>query len=257
MLVTVKSVGIKTYKYEVKPEDKLSEIVTRLYNDNNIDSNKNTIKIIYRGRFQNLDKLFSEFEEENLTLVYVIGKNDSVPNPVNTYVETSNTQPSLTSNESSSNPPVSNNRNNETSESERLRAGIGGLLIYIRSNPALTELFNNNIGLLLNVLMSPEFKTVFDKIIEGLTNNNEDLSEETESLPILLPMPLSLGMNNAQPVNTFRPIPVNDALSEQDQDNINTLMNLGFTREQSLEAYLMCRKNLELAASMLMDSSFN
>ncbi len=43
-------------------------------------------------------------------------------------------------------------------------------------------------------------------------------------------------------------------LTEQDQHNIDTLVSLGFPKNASTQAYLLCNKNLELAASMLMDN---
>lgn len=46
----------------------------------------------------------------------------------------------------------------------------------------------------------------------------------------------------------------NDNLTDQDLNNINTLVSLGFPKNASIQAYLLCNKNVELAASMLMDN---
>lgn len=40
-------------------------------------------------------------------------------------------------------------------------------------------------------------------------------------------------------------------------DHINQIVSLGFTKQQAIEAYLSCDKNLELAISFLFDQADN
>jgi UV excision repair protein RAD23 len=44
-------------------------------------------------------------------------------------------------------------------------------------------------------------------------------------------------------------------LSEDDRNNIQTIMEMGFTQEQAIEAYLVCNKNVELAINYLFDQN--
>lgn len=51
--------------------------------------------------------------------------------------------------------------------------------------------------------------------------------------------------------------PVQTELTPQDQQNIQTLMGMGFTQQQCLEAYLTCDKNVDLAINFLLDNMNN
>ena len=46
-------------------------------------------------------------------------------------------------------------------------------------------------------------------------------------------------------------------LTQQDEENIAELMNLGFSREVVLENYLKCGKNKDYTANFLIDSFYN
>ena len=55
-------------------------------------------------------------------------------------------------------------------------------------------------------------------------------------------------------LDKIKNISVNDSLNKQDNEAINRLNSLGFSKEKCLEAYLFCGKNENLAASYLFDN---
>ncbi len=48
--------------------------------------------------------------------------------------------------------------------------------------------------------------------------------------------------------------PVAEELTAQDHTNIQTLMGMGFSQQQGIEAYLTCDKNMDLAINFLLDN---
>ena len=123
-------------------------------------------------------------------------------------------------------------------EVDRLRASVIATLFFIRQSPQFTELFMDNFTTLLDVLSSDQLRPLFERIFNDTTelNDNEYIDNMTD---------------HVSDVNSQS----NDNLTEQDQYNINTLVSLGFQKNASIQAYLICNKNIELAASMLMDNN--
>ena len=58
-----------------------------------------------------------------------------------------------------------------------------------------------------------------------------------------------------QPQPPAPPVQPTIELSEDDHANIQTIMEMGFTQEQAIEAYLVCNKNVELAINYLFDQN--
>lgn len=118
---------------------------------------------------------------------------------------------------------------------------IPQLLVFVQQNhPNIYQLLTSNPNLLLHLL------------IHGRPNVVGAPGQNTEN-PIL-------GGNNppgTQPqVNQPTPPPQPTIeLSEDDQANVQTIMQMGFSQERAIEAYLVCNKNVELAINFLFDQN--
>ncbi len=250
MDVIFKNMSNKTISIQVDPNDKLESVVPKLMEQNEIDPEKNTIKFIFKGRVLNNASLFQEFkDEQKLTIIYMVSKNKS---------ETTLTkEQSLSGTTIVSNKPVTevkiepvqettNTKNDNwhndftsgenTNEVDRLRASVIATLFFIRQSPQFTELFMNNFTTLLDILSSDQLKPLFERIYNDTTELND--SEYIDNMT-----------DHVSDVSSQS----ND-LTDQDQHNIDTLVSLGFPKNASIQAYLLCNKNVELAASMLMDN---
>ena len=241
MDVIFKNMSNKTISIQVDPNDKLESVVPKLMEQNEIDPEKNTIKFIFKGRVLNNSSTFQEFKDEKqLTIIYMVSKNKS---------ESSNAQKQdvkIEVNQESSNSqkqevkiePVHENLNQNGNHIDKMRAAVTATLFFIRQNPQFTDLFMNNFTTLLEILLSDQLRPLFERIYIDTSENSEEVhSEEVHSEEV---------DNINSQSNDF---------TEQDQLNIDTLVILGFSKDDSIQAYLLCNKNLELAASMLMDNN--
>jgi len=252
MDVIFKNMSNKTISIQVDPNDKLESVVPKLMEQNEIDPEKNTIKFIFKGRVLNNSSTFQEFKDEKqLTIIYMVSKNKSESSnaqkqdvKIKVNQESSNAQKQdvkIEVNQESSNSqkqevkiePVHENLNQNGNHIDKMRAAVTATLFFIRQNPQFTDLFMNNFKTLLEILLSDQLRPLFERIyIDTSENSEEEHSEEVDNI-------------NSQS-NDF---------TEQDQLNIDTLVLLGFSKDDSIQAYLLCNKNLELAASMLMDNN--
>jgi hypothetical protein len=263
MLVSFKNINNKVNNYEVNPEDNLSSVVSKLLEDNKIDPDKNTIKFIFKGQILNHEKLFSEFTEENLVIIFMASKikPEVAPKTIsNTSSINSVVQTSQLNNESTSSvnvQPLSNLFNqsyiSESDENldlvDKLRAAVIGTLVFIRTNPQLAELFNNNFEILIGVMTSNQVRPLFEKMVsETSDSDSEYLDELSESL-------INVNSDEQSIETTNQDSPLNSIeLTQDDINNINTLVSLGFSKQDVIQAYIFCNKNIDMAASMLMDS---
>jgi len=69
------------------------------------------------------------------------------------------------------------------------------------------------------------------------------------------PIPGSGNSSQPAPPPPAPPMQPTIELSEDDHANIQTIMEMGFTQEQAIEAYLVCNKNVELAINYLFDQN--
>ena len=241
MDVLFKNMSNKTISIQVDPNDKLESVVPKLMEQNEIDPEKNTIKFIFKGRVLNNSSTFQEFkDEEQLTIIYMVSKKKS---------ESSNAQKQdvkIEVNQESSNSqkqevkiePVHENLNQNGNHIDKMRAAVTATLFFIRQNPQFTDLFMNNFTTLLEILLSDQLRPLFERIYIDTSENSEEVHSEEEH------------SEEVDDINSQS----ND-LTEQDQLNIDTLVLLGFSKDDSIQAYLLCNKNVELAASMLMDNN--
>lgn len=244
MDVVFKNMSNKSISIQVDPNDKLESVVPKLLEQNEIDPEKNTIKFIFKGRVLNNSSSFQEFkDEQNLTIIYMVSKNKSeikttVSNNSVTEVKIEPVQETSTTNTIKENWHQEFTTGENANEVDRLRASVIATLFFIRQSPQFTELFMDNFTTLLDVLSSDQLRPLFERIFNDTTelNDNEYIDNMTD---------------HVSDVNSQS----NDNLTEQDQYNINTLVSLGFQKNASIQAYLLCNKNIELAASMLMDNN--
>jgi len=236
MDVLFKNMSNKTISIQVDPNDKLESVVPKLMEQNEIDPEKNTIKFIFKGRVLNNSSTFQEFKDEKqLTIIYMVSKNKTDSSNVQKQeIKTDTNQESSTSQKQEVKiEPVQENLNQNGNHIDKMRAAVTATLFFIRQNPQFTDLFMNNFTTLLEILLSDQLRPLFERIyIDTSENSDEEHSEEATNI-------------NSQ----------SNDLTEQDQLNIDTLVLLGFSKDDSIQAYLLCNKNVELAASMLMDNN--
>jgi len=235
MDVLFKNMSNKTISIQVDPNDKLESVVPKLMEQNEIDPEKNTIKFIFKGRVLSNSSTFQEFKDEKqLTIIYMVSKNKSDSSNVQKQeIKTDTNQESSTSQKQEVKiEPVQENLNQNGNHIDKMRAAVTATLFFIRQNPQFTDLFMNNFTTLLEILLSDQLRPLFERIyIDTSENSDEEHSEEATNI-------------NSQ----------SNDLTEQDHHNIDTLISLGFPKDASIQAYLLCNKNVELAASMLMDN---
>jgi len=236
MDVLFKNMSNKTISIQVDPNDKLESVVPKLMEQNEIDPEKNTIKFIFKGRVLNNSSTFQEFKDEKqLTIIYMVSKNKTDSSNVQKQeIKTDTNQESSTSQKQEVKiEPVQENLNQNGNHIDKMRAAVTATLFFIRQNPQFTDLFMNNFTTLLEILLSDQLRPLFERIYIDTSENSEEVhSEEVDDI-------------NSQ----------SNDLTEQDQLNIDTLVLLGFSKDDSIQAYLLCNKNVELAASMLMDNN--
>ena len=242
MDVSFKNMSNKTISIQVDPNDKLESVIPKLMEQNEIDPEKNTIKFIFKGRVLNNSSSFQEFkDEQKLTIIYMVSKNKSVTEvkiePIqeistNTIKENWHQESSNSQKQEVKIELVQENLNQNGNHIDKMRAAVTATLFFIRQNPQFTDLFMNNFTTLLEILLSDQLRPLFERIyIDTSENSEEEHSEEENDI-------------NSQ----------SNDLTELDQFNIDTLVLLGFSKDDSIQAYLLCNKNVELAASMLMDN---
>ena len=269
MLVSFKNISNKVNNYEVNPEDKLSSVVSKLLEDNKIDPDKNTIKFIFKGQILNHEKLFSEFTEEKSVIIFMVSKINSelVPKTISDTVSVNSTsnhvvqtfQSVNTSNQSNNdnvqplpnlfNQPYNSEPEENLDSVDKLRAAVMGVLVFIRANPQLAKLFNNDFETLMGVMASNQIRPLFEKMVsetgEGDSGYLDELSETLMNVN-----------SDEQSVETTNqtPPPNSIQLSQDDMNNINTLVSLGFSKQDVIHTYIICNKNMDMTASMLMDN---
>ena len=147
---------------------------------------------------------------------------------------------------------------------DRFRASVICFLFFIRQSPQFSELFINNFQTLISALSSPQLRPLFEQIYNDTTelNNNDymdNLTDHVSDIHNQTHIQTHNQTHNQTPTvsadGTSQQV-MTAELNDNDQTNINTLVSLGFPKNSSIQAYIMCNKNLDLAASMLMDNQY-
>lgn len=262
MDIVFKALNNKSYSYNVNLDDSISSVFDKLISDANLDKQTINIKIIYQGKILNPEQKFSEFTlppnpKDKLTFVFMASKNKyiSTSSTTNDTIQQSiHLQPTIV-NADVSNETSPNETEEDLDETDKARASLTGLLVFIRYNPQFFELFNNNFENLIQVIMSPQFKPFFDKLLNSTNNQNldddnsdDDNSDDDKSdyLDDVTNSIFDMQQNNNAHSKTA-------SLTTEDINNISTLEALGFQKQECIQAYILSNKQLDVAASMLMD----
>ncbi len=269
MDVVFKAINNKTYPYNVNPDDSIGSVIDRLHVDSGTSKETHTFKIIYQGKILSMEQKFSEFTPVNpkdkLMFVFMAGKNKPVtteqpkpqqqtqPAPAQNPVQTPIQSPPVTVHTQPMPAPTTFTQSiftnpddgyeeamGEMDETDKLRAALIGTLVFVRAQPQMMELFNNNFEAFAQIIMSPQFKPMFQAMLNDMAAGDEQLDNFTDSV-------VSHG-NNSGPDQTQTV-----SLTQEDMGNIATLEALGFDRQACVQAYILANKNLDMAASMLMD----
>ncbi len=269
MHVQFKSVGNKSYSFDVNEDDEISSIVSQLATTLDTDLTKSSFRVIFEGKILEHTKKFIEFKDTKSPFIFVVLKNKVETNTSTTNIvqpiqsapastvqlqqapaPTVQLQQAPAPNQSIfSQPETDTNTNTKLDDVDKLRASVIAVLFFIRSNPQLAELFINNFESLLGVLSSNQVKPLFEKIISDSESDNND-SEFTDELTDYLSNIQMNEINNNDSNKTDQPI----NLSEEDMANIEILVSMGFSKNSCVQAYLVSNKNLDMAATFLMDN---
>ncbi len=292
MHVQYKSVGNKSYSFDVNETDEISSVVSKLATEQNVDLSKSTFRVIFEGKIIQHTELFSQFKDKKSPFIFVVLKNQSAQ-PIQPAQISSTTQPQTTVPQQSPvnvqsnttvtpNPPSpsspssqvdqtnttnqpsqalpsifslpTNTEQNQTpqiDEVDKLRASLVGVLCFVRSNPQLAELFINNFEALLGILTAPQTKPLFEQIISDLESDAND-SDFTDQLTDMLSNVQSFQLNNDNDNDNESTQSVK--LNDEDMANIEILVSMGFSKNSCVQAYLVSNKNLDMAATFLMDN---
>lgn len=257
MDIVFKAINNKSYTYNVNSDDIISSVFDKLAMDANIDRQTNNFKIIYHGKILIHEQKFSEFTlppnpKDKLTFIFMATKikpvsikTDNLPTtplipPIPPPNQNNSTflQSLISNDDNNSASSTSTDEYNTLDETDKTRASLIGLLVFIRANPQFVELFNNNFETLVQVIMSPQFKPFFDRMINDTSN------QDSEYLDNLTDSVFDTNTNtNSESIS----------LTPEDVNNIGTLEALGFPKQECIQAYVLSNKNIDIAASMLMD----
>ncbi len=284
MEVTFKNMSNKTTTFKVDLNETLESIVPKLMEQNSIDPTKSYLKFIYKGKVLNNASAFSDYKDDpKLVIIYMVSKIKAETNNTNNSSVSTNQPSNQTTNQTQTQAPQSvqipvqaptsnyvqhsestsydtyegldSNWHEEYTSGEnpdevdKLRASVIATLFFIRQSPQFTELFMNNFQTLLGVLSSPQLRPLFERMYNDSDSNDNDYMDNlTDHVSDVQGQSQTTGTNSSgQQVMTVE-------LNDDDKKNIDTLVSLGFPKNASIQAYILCNKNVELAASMLMDN---
>lgn len=218
MLVAFKNVNNSAISYHVNSFDSFFSVIPKLLVDNQSDPNKYTIKFIYKGKVINHNEMFGEIKEENPTVICLITRLKS-------------TIQSIPDQQIFEEKDDIEDEEFELDPIDKLRAAVIGLLVFVKTDPKLFELFNNNFESLKEAMVSSKIKPLFEKMVSDVCDSNSDyLDDFSKSL-----------------VNR------NKKLSKNDIDNINILSNLGYTKKEVIKTYFECNKDFDRTSTVLLE----
>ena len=262
MIVTIKNMNRDVYEVDVDndiPLEQLHKQVCEKFGYTNA-------RLIYAGRIMNLaDNLSNYIKETDRGFIVVMKINN--PNTTNTtsQTNTSSTQaqinpilnptiPILNPTIPTLNPtiPTLNSTLNSTTSMpsnlytiRQVRGAIIGALRYISSNQILNYTFFTSPNDFYQLMRSDEFADTIQQILDNadeiaeVVDNNQNMQIELET--------------NRETMNVNRETNRVNELTDQDRVNIQTLVGFGYSEQQAIFAYFMAQKDLNLAASLLLD----
>ncbi len=117
-------------------------------------------------------------------------------------------------------------------------------------SPQLHETFVSNPALVEEVLAALEEGSIDPE------NNPEDWIDDDQLANLQNPSSQFSNLDLSDLIAQHNPNLQNSQLTPEDENNVIYLMGLGgYTRPQALEAYIVCNKNVEMAANLLLDGN--
>lgn len=215
MKITFQDISKKTQVLEFDDISvRFSSITKNVLDAFNMNNEQFSLKFIYKGILLKSDQKLSELDNENPTIVILANKKIQ-QTPINIQ-PIQQSQTNIQHDEQYSNTSSIENQNSISG----LQISIIGILTIIRNDPRLFEMFNNNFEELKQLLLQPEFQLMIQSILQNVERSrNHHLTE----------------------------------LDQDDYEKIKILEAFGYSKDKCVEAYIICNKNIDMAASMLLD----
>ena len=149
----------------------------------------------------------------------------------------------------------------------QVRGAIIGALRYISSNQILNYTFFTSPNDFYQLMRSDEFADTIQQILDNadeiaeVVDNNQNMQIELETNRETMNVNRetnreTMNVNretNRETMNVNRETNRVNELTDQDRVNIQTLVGFGYSEQQAIFAYFMAQKDLNLAASLLLD----
>lgn len=231
MKITVKTIKNESFPVEVINEGTVLDLkneISKAYRSIPIDN----IKVIFEGKILENDRSLQSYSiKDNCNVVIVIGKsksNQSTKNEINNQQDNTNTT-SNTSNTSKIDNPL--RITDDSNKSQDISINKDAQKISQENNllPEITENFYDPTKL-QQIINDPNFLTnimMIGRMLHNRTPNNE-LFEDTKI-----------------------------ELTESEKQDIDSLIDMGFDESDVIQYYLVCGKDKNLAADMMMNDILN
>jgi len=273
MIVTVKNMHQITHEFDVDINISLIDL-HKLVCEKFVYDNA---RLIYAGRMMNLKDNLSQYMKETDRGFIVVMK---VNSNTNTYTPTPTIPTPTISTPTISTPTIPTptiptptiptiptptiptistsqiiNNNEPTYNVRQVRATLIGLLRFISTNQLLNYTYFTSPDDFYHIMHSDTFVDVIQQILNSSTEIANTLdNNENMNIEIVHPVTQVTSTNN-QVINTNNQVIGEQPteFTEEDINNIQTLVSFGYTEQQATIVYIMAHKNLNLAASLLLD----
>jgi len=271
MKVTVKDISSKKYTFETEPSTLIKTVAEEARKGLGIADEFDTIKVIYSGKILDYNKPISEYCTSSEMIAVCMPSKSKPPTapkpatPVLTPTPSVSTVPAVVP--QAVNPllqmiqqllPHPTHSASETYTLEQVHAILPVFALFLRNSPELFQLFVNNPNGVVQYITHPSFRTFVQDMLAQSTNIvNAMNGNGNVTIQIPTHVPLNLGSLLAPP--SAAPSPADETnstapqLTQEDLNNINALVAMGFPLEMARTAYVMTGKNADMAASLLFD----
>jgi len=263
MKLLVKTINNFKIELEVDPNITVLELKTLLKTKHTFS--KDDIKLIFNGIVLKEDYTLNKYElkDEDFLIVLECKRNTPKSTNINTvkdeaktislnndiFRQTLLTQSSI-NNQGNPLPTQSsiNNQGNplptQTSINNQGNPLLTQMLMNNQSNPLLTQMLTNNLGNLRSIPNSQGNPLLTSMLMNTLGNLQS--TPNSQGNPLLMHMLMNYLGNINNPL-------LSPELTEQEQEDIKQLMDLGYSEHIVKQAYLICGKNIELTANYLFE----
>ena len=234
--ITFKSISSKNYKFNANEDDILNNFIDKLDKPDNMNC-----RFIYKGKvIEGITKI-KDLNDNKPIVVFMFIKNKQKEQSKEQQKEQQKEQPKEESKEENKILQPSA----VLDDKDKTLMGLMTSLVFIRSNPLLTVLFMNDIDRLFELLGSDQFKEIIYHVMQGdiqvkkiKKNEKKEEIEKEESIDC------EFEENNKE----------EQELNENDELCIKELMTItGKSKEECAKAYIICNKNTNNAALMLLN----